>query len=168
MGFTSWARLLLRLSHSGSSSVSPMALLGLQLTDGRVWDFSASIIAYANSSEYISIPVCLSICTLISVYLLIDISPSCWYCSLKSPDLCCCCCLVASVMSDSVGPNGLQPTRHLCPGGFSRQEHWTRLPCPPPGDLPNPGIEPRSPALQADFLPLSHQESLPYSPILNT
>ena len=115
MGFTSWARLLLRLSHSGSSSVSPMALLGLQLTDGRVWDFSASIIAYANSSEYISIPVCLSICTLISVYLLIDISPSCWYCSLKSPDLCCCCCLVASVMSDSVGPNGLQPTRLLCP-----------------------------------------------------
>ena len=26
--------------------------------------------------------------------------------------------------------------------GFSRQEHWSGLPCPPPGDLPNPGIEP--------------------------
>ena len=37
--------------------------------------------------------------------------------------------------------------------GFSRQEYWSRLPCPPPGDLSNPGIEPRSPALQADFLP---------------
>ena len=36
--------------------------------------------------------------------------------------------------------------------GFSRQEHWSRLPCPPPRDLPNPGIEPRSPALQADSL----------------
>ena len=37
--------------------------------------------------------------------------------------------------------------------GFSRQEYWKRLPCPPPGDPPNPGTEPRSPALQADFLP---------------
>ena len=37
--------------------------------------------------------------------------------------------------------------------GFSRQEHWSGLPFPSPGDLPNPGIEPRSPALQADSLP---------------
>ena len=37
--------------------------------------------------------------------------------------------------------------------GFSRQEYWSGLPCPPPGDLPNPGIEPRSPALQTDSLP---------------
>ena len=29
--------------------------------------------------------------------------------------------------------------------GFSRQEHWRRLPCPPPADLPNPGIKPTSP-----------------------
>ena len=36
---------------------------------------------------------------------------------------------------------------------FSRQEHWSGLPCPPPGDLPNPGIEPRSPVLQVDSLP---------------
>ena len=36
--------------------------------------------------------------------------------------------------------------------GFFRQECWSGLPCPPPGDLPNPGIEPRSPALQADSL----------------
>ena len=28
--------------------------------------------------------------------------------------------------------------------GFSRQEHWSGLPCPPPGDLPNPGIDPES------------------------
>ena len=41
---------------------------------------------------------------------------------------------------------GLQPARLLCPWGFSRQEHWSGMPCPPPGDLPNPGIEPRSPA----------------------
>ena len=41
----------------------------------------------------------------------------------------------------------------ICPWGFSRQEYWSGLPCPPPGDLPNPGIEPRSPALQVDSLP---------------
>ena len=36
---------------------------------------------------------------------------------------------------------------------FSRQEYWSGLPFPPPGYLPDPGIEPRSPALQADSLP---------------
>ena len=36
--------------------------------------------------------------------------------------------------------------------GFSRQEYWSGLPFPSPGDLPNLGIEPRSPALQADAL----------------
>ena len=36
--------------------------------------------------------------------------------------------------------------------GFSRREYWSRLPFPSPGDLPNPGIKPRSPALQADAL----------------
>ena len=45
-----------------------------------------------------------------------------------------------------------KPTRLLCPWGFSRQEYWSGLPCPPPGDLPNPGITSRSPALQADSL----------------
>ena len=37
--------------------------------------------------------------------------------------------------------------------GFSKQEHWSGLPFPSPGDLPDPGIEPRSPTLQADALP---------------
>ena len=36
--------------------------------------------------------------------------------------------------------------------GFSRQEYWSGLPFPSPGDRPNPGIEPRSPSLQADFV----------------
>ena len=43
--------------------------------------------------------------------------------------------------------------------GFSKQEYWSGLPCPSPGDLPDPGIEPESsaaPALQADSLLLSH------------
>ena len=37
--------------------------------------------------------------------------------------------------------------------GFSRQEYWSGLPFPSPGDLPNPRIEPESPALQADAVP---------------
>ena len=41
--------------------------------------------------------------------------------------------------------------------GFSRQEYWSGLPFPSPGDLPDPGIEPRSPALQKDSLPAEPQ-----------
>ena len=40
--------------------------------------------------------------------------------------------------------------------GFSRQEYWSGLPFPSPGDCPDPGIEPVSPALQAESLPLNH------------
>ena len=39
--------------------------------------------------------------------------------------------------------------------GFSRQEHWSGLPCPPPGDLPNPGIKLTSPALAGGFFTAS-------------
>ena len=46
--------------------------------------------------------------------------------------------------------------------GFSRREHRSGLPCPPPGDLPDPGIEPASPALQAGSLPLNHQDTHKY------
>ena len=55
-----------------------------------------------------------------------------------------CCVLIHSVVSDSAT---------LCPWGFSRQDYWSGLPCPPTGDRPNPGMEFRSPALQGDFLP---------------
>ena len=41
--------------------------------------------------------------------------------------------------------------------GFSKQEYWSMLPCPPPGDLPFPGIEPRCPALQVYSLPSEPQ-----------
>ena len=44
--------------------------------------------------------------------------------------------------------------------GFSRQEYWSRLPFPFPGDLLDPGIEPRSPALQADSLPYEPQRKM--------
>ena len=43
--------------------------------------------------------------------------------------------------------------------GFSRQEYWSGLPYPPPGDFSNLGIKPVSPALQVDSLPLSHRGS---------
>ena len=63
-----------------------------------------------------------------------------------------CAMLSCSEMSDSLQSHGLQPTRLLCLQGLSRQEYWSGLPYPPPGDLPNPRIEPRSPTLQADSL----------------
>ena len=48
--------------------------------------------------------------------------------------------------------------------GFSRQEYWSRLPFPSPGDLPGPGNKLVSPALQVDSLPLE----LPEKPLLST
>ena len=44
--------------------------------------------------------------------------------------------------------------------GFSRQEYWSGLQFPSPGDLPNPGIKTTSPAWQMDSLPLNYQENL--------
>ena len=61
-------------------------------------------------------------------------------------------CLEAQ-LCPTLRPRGLWPARFLCPWGFSRQEYWSGLPCPPLGDLPNPGIELRSPSLQVASLP---------------
>ena len=52
-------------------------------------------------------------------------------------------------MSDALQLHGLRPARLLCPWGFTRQEYWSRLPFPSPGDLPNLGIEPASPVFPA-------------------
>ena len=51
---------------------------------------------------------------------------------------------------------------------FSEQEYWSRQPFPSPGHLPDPGIKPTSLALQADSLPLSHQESPNFKAQINT
>ena len=53
-------------------------------------------------------------------------------------------------MSNSLQPYRLQLARFFCPWEFSRQEYWSGLPFPSPGDLPNPGSALRSPALQVD------------------
>ena len=62
-------------------------------------------------------------------------------------------CSLVTQSCATLWPHGLQPTRLLCPWVFSRWEYWAGLPCPPTGDLSKPGVEPRSPALQADSLP---------------
>ena len=62
-------------------------------------------------------------------------------------------CLVTSVCVQLfVTPWAIARQTHLSMG-FSREEYWSGLPCPPPGDLPSPGIESMSPALQVDSLP---------------
>ena len=59
---------------------------------------------------------------------------------------------VCSVMPDSATPWTVACQTPLSLE-FSRQEHWSGLPLPPPGDLPDPGIEPASPVSPADSLP---------------
>ena len=65
--------------------------------------------------------------------------------------------MTVCVLSQSVVSNSLQPMTVALQAplswGFSRQEYWSGLPCPPPGDILNPGIEPRSSELQANSLP---------------
>ena len=56
-------------------------------------------------------------------------------------------------------PVDCKPTRLLCPPGFSRQEYQSGLPYPPPGDLPNPEMEPRSPKCRQILYQLNHQGS---------
>ena len=69
---------------------------------------------------------------------------------------CMCVCVSHSVMSDSATS---WTVAHQAPlsMGFSRQEYWSRLPCPSLGDPPNPGIESMSPALRVDSLPSEPQ-----------
>ena len=74
--------------------------------------------------------------------------------------------LSCSVMSDSLRPYGLARAAPLYME-FSRQEHWYGLPFPIPGYLSHPGIEPVSPALQADSLPSKPPEK-PKFPIKET
>ena len=74
----------------------------------------------------------------------------------------CCIVLSPSVVSNCLQLHGLWPTRLLCPWRFSRQEYWSGLPCPPPGDLLNLGIELRSSALWVDSL-LSEPPGKPMS-----
>ena len=64
-------------------------------------------------------------------------------------------CEVASVTSDSETPRTVARQAPLSMG-FSRKEHWSGLLCPPAGDLPDPGTEFTSPALQAGSLAVSH------------
>ena len=63
---------------------------------------------------------------------------------------------VAPVLVAQLCPTLCEPWTVACQAplsmGFSRQEYWSGLPFPPPGDLPDPGIEPGSPALQAESL----------------
>ena len=66
-----------------------------------------------------------------------------------------------SIVSSSLRLHGLSATKLLSRQSmeFFRQEYWSGLPFPSPGDLPDPGIEPGSPALRADALPSEPQGS---------
>ena len=67
--------------------------------------------------------------------------------------------------------NCMQLTRLLCPWGLSRQEYWSGLPCPSPGNISNPEIKPRSPTLQVESLlskPPGKSKNTGVQPILSS
>ena len=69
------------------------------------------------------------------------------------------CCVSRTVVSDSETPWTVDRNL-LCPWDSPGKNSWSGLPFPSPRDLPNPGIEPRSPALQADDLPTEATKKL--------
>ena len=69
------------------------------------------------------------------------------------------CVLSRLVVSNSFATPWTVAHKAPLPMGFPRQEYWSGLSFPSPGDLPDPGIEPGSPTFQADYH-LSYQESI--------
>ena len=80
------------------------------------------------------------------------------------PTLECWCCAVfsLSVLSDSLQPPGLQPTRLLCSWGFSRQEYWSGLPCLLPRIIPTQGSNPGLPHCRQILHQLNQQGTQEY------
>ena len=80
-------------------------------------------------------------------------------------ELQCHCCLVAKLCPTLATP---WTVAHRAPlsMGFPGQEYWSGLPFPSPGDLPDPGAKPESPALACRFFTLSHQES-PWTSVIS-
>ena len=98
---------------------------------------------------------------------------------MKEPKKCCICFYFFSLLPHQAGMDGETWTLYLCvlshvlflatvwivaclallSRGFFRQEYWSGLSFPTSGDLPDPGIKPKSPALQVNSLPLSHPGS---------
>ena len=98
---------------------------------GRVFTPSATMITISNGLPQRTLPLCLTV----GLYV----------------------CVSHSVVSDSATPWTVACQAPLSME-FSRQEYWNGLPFPSPGDLPDPGMESQSPALQADSSHhLSHQ-----------
>ena len=84
--------------------------------------------------------VCACVCVCVCVHA----------CARVHARVCVCVCLVTKSCPMVLQPHGLQPTRPLCPWvSQARILEW--LPCPPPGDLPHPGIRPISPSLEGRF-----------------
>ena len=106
-----------------------------------VWDIQSSIPhihTQSHSTQHTHIYVCIYVCECVCV--------------------CVCMCMRAKLLHSylTLQPYGLQPMK-LLSMEFSRQEYWSELPHPPPGDLPYPGIKPMSlmsPALQVASLPV--------------
>ena len=67
--------------------------------------------------------------------------------------------LIHPVVFDALGPRGWQPAKALLSMGFLRQEYWSGLSFPSPGDLPDPGIKSRSCALADGFFTIEPLES---------
>ena len=112
------------------------------------------LLAKGHEPANLDVFILLQVCLLIKSAFLVKRTPI----AERAGSNYCCCSLVTKSCPTICDPMDCSPTGSSV-HGILRQEHWSGLPFPSPGDLPNPGIEPTSPALQTDCLPLSHLEA---------
>ena len=127
------------------------AVYGVAQSRTRLKRLSSSSSKHKYISLHISLSIYLYICTYIYIYLYPYISVylySYMYLHIY-PYWYQCCCWVAKLCLTLLRPHRLSPPGYTLSMGFSRQEYRSGLPCPPPGDLPNAGLKPTSPAAPA-------------------
>ena len=125
----------------------------LALQNQREWRLRTVLPKVQSLRTIISSFVCVCVYTCIGVCVCV-----CTYVYLYYYLFCVCMCSITQLCPTLCNPMGCSPPG-LLSMVFPRQEYWSGLPFPSPGDLPDPGIKPRSPAWQEDSLPLSHQGS---------
>ena len=135
------AELSLLSKRSGNSGLGEHSSLSYHQLSGWCWNNPLSLVLISsNSSPDHLVENCLKL------------SDTVVWVAYYEAQMCMC-----SVVSDSCNPRTVAPQTPLSMG-FSRQEYRSGTPFPSPGDLPNPGIEPKS-SWQEDSLPLSHRGS---------
>ena len=156
MGVGQRSRPIQQQSVPGTAQLDPAALTPLSLLGGKVGGrWGVHLNAFGGAHCHTKLPTLQTQVNRCTWYQPLRLKHGCVHICIPSGSQTTLgfhgCRLLCLVIQSCLTPC-MQPARLLCPWESSRQEYWSGMPYPTPGDLPNPGIEPRSPTLQADSL----------------